>query len=90
MNKRRKVAKRNKGFPWIGTIGMLLIFMSWFIQKTYDAERAGARQNLDSSKTNILLAAANADMWTARYFELKTRPKPKEKLLLSAAFKALQ
>ena len=74
----------------VGAIGAFLIFCSWFVQNKYSSELAEARRNLDGSITNIGLAASTAEDWTARYFDLKAKPNPDRKLLLAAAFKALQ
>ena len=76
--------------PWIGAIGGLLIFGSWFAQNKYSADLAEARRNMDSSITLITLAASSAENWMARYVDLKSQPNPDKELLLTAAFKALQ
>lgn len=86
----REMSPSRRRIPWVGAIGAFLIFCSWFVQNKYSSELAEARRNMDGSITNIGLAASTAEDWTARYFDLKAKPNPDRKLLLAAAFKALQ
>ena len=77
-------------FPWIAVLGSILIFVSWVFENKYANEATEERLRLERSQMAIDLQQIRMEQWQILYLQEKSKPDPDQKIVMAAAFKALQ
>jgi len=77
-------------FPWIGLLGVVLLFGAWVLQNKVTADLAQERAELDRSQLTVDLQQLRLEAWTRMYNEQLTADRKNQELLGMSAAKALQ